>query len=90
MVHHPRFEEGAFTDAQVVLTQEHKLLTDETIRTASEKLQQLGWKSVFSKALTTEASAASGGVAIAIRDGLDIGISPRQCGCTPHRLLTDL
>ncbi len=62
-----------FTSASVVLLQETHIQSEDDRLSAVEQCARLGWRAAFSLAATLESGKPSGGVAILIREGLNIG-----------------
>ena len=67
------------TDAHIVLAQETKIVSSAVVG-AKAKAMQLGWKSTWAAARTTERDGVSGGVAIFARKGLALWLPPGDSG----------
>ncbi len=71
-----QISDNQYISGTCLLLQETKLQDAEDIRAAQDFLSSLGYQSVFGPAHTTEQGGLSGGVAVAIKTGMDIGVQP--------------
>jgi endonuclease/exonuclease/phosphatase family metal-dependent hydrolase len=75
--------------ATVLCLQEHQLVSDEAIGDAEDWLKTRGYHAVFHPAVRLPSGKTSGGVAIAVRDQEDVGVTDLQLqyGDYKHRVL---
>ncbi len=73
----------------IMLIQEHKILEQSDLDEAVQYCARRGWQAVFGAARRMESGLASGGVAILVRDGMDVGVTrvDFDYGELAHRLL---
>ena len=75
--------------ATVLSIQEHHLVSDAEIGDAEDWLRARGYHAVFQPALKLQSGKTSGGVALAVRDVEDVGVTDLQLqyGDLGHRVL---
>ncbi len=69
-------EQGQFDTAQVLCIQETHLVSEASITSAVQWMLTRGWLTTFQPALLLDTGGSTGGTAVAVRDGLDAGVSP--------------